>query len=76
MLRKVRGTRMRAVKTLVEYFVTNRDEIADDRIFLTHLNCEEEAQYISDNLKQEFPGMEIVPAKLEVSWQHIRDLIP
>jgi len=63
-LRKVRGTRMRAVKTLVEYFVTNRDEISGDRIFLTHLDCEEEAQYISDNLKQEFPDMEIIPAKV------------
>lgn len=63
-LQKVRGTRMRSVKALVEYFFVHKDEIANDRIFITHLDCEEEAQFISDNLIPEFPGMEIIRARI------------
>lgn len=61
-LQKIRGTRIRSVKALINYLVTHKDEIADDRVYVTHLDCDEEAQFISDNLKLHFPKMEIIPA--------------
>ncbi len=49
---KLRGTRRRALDTLLENFKDNLPEIDLHRVFVTHSGCEADAIYLKDGLNQ------------------------
>jgi DegV family protein with EDD domain len=64
LLKKVRGARFRAVRTLSEYFLDQLSTHPIRRIFITHLDCEEEAEYLAGEIRSHAPQVDIQKAKV------------
>jgi DegV family protein with EDD domain len=50
-LQKVRGSRKKALNALLAYFLKQTSKEIIPEIFLTHYDCEEEAQFLVDKIK-------------------------
>ncbi|MFU8825917.1 MAG: DegV family protein [Brevefilum sp.] len=48
---KVRGTRKKAINALLSYFLGQATQYQIPEIYLTHLDCDEEAQYIKQQIE-------------------------
>lgn len=57
-LQKVRGARFRAVRELKNYFLMQLATHQIQRVFITHLDCEEEAEYLTDEIRTHAPLVE------------------
>jgi DegV family protein with EDD domain len=63
-LRKVRGSRMKTVRALLSYF---KEELLNNkikRIFLTHLDCDAEVQFLIDEICKFDHSIEIITANV------------
>ncbi|NLN70583.1 MAG: DegV family protein [Chloroflexi bacterium] len=49
-LQKVRGSRKKAIDALVTYFLNQTASNSIPEVYITHLNCDSEAQYIKDKI--------------------------
>ncbi len=63
-LQKVPGSRIRAVKTLLDYLINQLKTIKVNRVFITHLDCEEEAVYLHDQISSLFPSIELFTVEI------------
>jgi DegV family protein with EDD domain len=63
-LQKVRGSRKKALKALLAYFLrqVSKDDIPE--IFLTHYDCEEEVQFLVDKIKSAGKPIQIHTTKV------------
>jgi DegV family protein with EDD domain len=50
-LQKVRGSRMKALCALINFFKENFSKIDLERIVITHLGCEEEVKFLSEKIQ-------------------------
>lgn len=63
-LQKVRGSRQKAVNALLNYFKNELKKYRIKRIFITQLGCEEDAQYLAEEIEGlDFP-IEIMRAEI------------
>ena len=58
-LQKVRGSRFRAVRALRDYFFEQLKDHAIQRIFLTHLDCEAEVDFLANEIRARSPAIEV-----------------
>jgi DegV family protein with EDD domain len=63
-LRKVRGSRVKAIKALRDHFFEQHSSFQINRIFITHLDCEDEAAYLAEEIRAISPKIEILFAKV------------
>jgi len=49
-LQKIRGSRMNAIKALISYFKTQIDHLEIQRIFLMHIDSDEEINFLRENI--------------------------
>ena len=63
-LQKVRGMRHRAVEALKNYFVNQLNNGNIKRIFLTHLECDQEVHYLEETIRKVAPEMEFVTVEV------------
>lgn len=63
-LRKVRGARAHAIKTLLGYFLEQVSIYKIKRIFLTHLDCDDEVEFLADEIRTHAPNIEIITAQV------------
>lgn len=50
-LQKVRGSRIKAVEALWRYFISQLDQIDLKRIFLMHIDCDDEIDYLVNRIR-------------------------
>lgn len=50
-LKKVRGSRLTAIKTLLDYFLEQASRHSIPEIYLTHLDCDQEAQFLIEQIE-------------------------
>jgi DegV family protein with EDD domain len=63
-LQKVRGSRKKALNALLAYFLKQVSKENIPEIFLTHYDCEEEAQFLAENIKSAGKPIEIHTTKV------------
>lgn len=63
-LQKVRGSRARAVRALRDYFFEQFSQQRIGRIFITHLDCEEELDFLTQEIRSKIPEVEINTARV------------
>jgi DegV family protein with EDD domain len=63
-LQKVRGERFRAVKALFSYFEEQLSISKISRIFITHLNCQDEADFLIERIQELGKPIEILTAQV------------
>lgn len=63
-LQKVRGSRERALNALITYFKNQLSQFTIPEIFVTHLDCEDEAKYLRDEIKAIGKPIQIQTAKV------------
>ena len=63
-LRKVRGSRQRALTTLLGYFFGKINKTTIEKIFITHLDCDEEEQFLKNEIQAAAPGIEVASARV------------
>ncbi len=63
-LQKVRGSRFRAVRALRDYFLDQLGSHEIGRIFITHLDCEREAEFLAQEIRLRAPEMDIQTARV------------
>lgn len=63
-LQKVRGSRMRAVRSLRNYFIEQISMHQISRVFITHLDCAEEVDYLAEEIRAKSPHMDIQTAQV------------
>ncbi len=63
-LRKVRGSRMRAVRALRDCFFEQLSTFQIGRIYITHLDCEKEADILAQEIRSCSPQIEIHTARV------------
>jgi DegV family protein with EDD domain len=63
-LRKVNGSRRRALRTLLDYFLGKIQKDTIEKIFITHLDCDEEEQFLKNEIQTVAPKIEIASAKV------------
>ncbi|HHY32872.1 MAG TPA: DegV family protein [Firmicutes bacterium] len=54
---KVRGTRKKALDTLLGDFRANSSHLVPDRVFVTHTGCHEDALYLMDGIREAAPAV-------------------
>jgi DegV family protein with EDD domain len=57
---KVRGTRQKALNSLVEDFKSHLDQVDLQRVFITHTGCDEDAEFLAVELKKLAPIHELL----------------
>lgn len=63
-IQKVRGSRERAINALITYFKEQLVEYSVPEIFITHLDCDEEARYLEAQIKALGKPIQINRAKV------------
>ena len=63
-LQKVRGSRMRAVRALRNYFIEQISLHQVRRVVITHLDCADEVDYLVQEIREESPLMDIQTAQV------------
>lgn len=63
-LQKVRGSRFKAVNALLNHFKEQLTTVNISRIIITHLNCEDEANYLLEQIKAVGRPIEILTAQV------------
>jgi DegV family protein with EDD domain len=63
-LQKVGGSRMKAVKTLCNYFKEHLEEIDLEKIIIAHLDCEDEVNYLKEHIMTLGRSIEIMTSKV------------
>ena len=61
---KVRGERMRAVKALKKFFIDQLKNFDIKEIILTHLDCDDEVQYLKDEILDISPRIRLTIAEV------------
>ena len=57
---KIRGTRQKALQSMLADFESNREKIDLKRVFITHTGCDEDAAYLAGELKQLAPVEDLI----------------
>lgn len=57
---KTRGSRQKALQMMLDDFEANKAEINPERVFVTHTGCDNDAQYLRDELLKIAPIQEIL----------------
>ena len=63
-LQKVRGSRFRAVRALRNYFFEQISKHQIHRVFITHLDCAEEVNFLTEEIRRKSPHMDIQTAQV------------
>lgn len=63
-LQKVPGSRTRAVKSLLDYFINQLKTEKVNRVFITHLDCEEEVKFLRDQISNLFPFIDLLTVEI------------
>ena len=63
-LQKVRGSRMRAVRALRNYFIEQISLHQVRRVVITHLDCADEVDYLVQEIREESPLLDIQTAQV------------
>lgn len=57
---KIRGTRQKALDTLIKGFTMDLPEIDLKRVFITHSDCEPDANYLLEKIKESAPSTNVL----------------
>jgi DegV family protein with EDD domain len=63
-LQKVRGSRIKAVESLLNFFKTELESSTIGHITITHLECDDEASFLTENIKSINNEVQISTAKV------------
>jgi DegV family protein with EDD domain len=63
-LQKVRGTRQKAVKALLDFFQRQLNIFPISKLTIAHLNCEDEVNFLLENINRLKPSLEIDTASV------------
>lgn len=63
-LQKVRGSREKAINSLLTYFLDQAEKFQIPEIFVTHLACDLEAEFLKDHINASNKGIHIQDAKV------------